>query len=141
MKPLLYAAAARGITMSTCMEANCATTDRKLPVEQKILSISDEAFMLLCLIDNGQWWFAEVVKSNKILVRNLLLLSLSCSAASTTYHENQMTYYAIHQTEKETNEDEKNPARKCTMPESISLMEKQTTLTPTSVATALQGCP
>jgi hypothetical protein len=54
------------------MEANCATTDRAL-WNKNILSISDEAFMLLCLINYGKRWFAEVVKSEK-MVRNLLLL-------------------------------------------------------------------
>ena len=36
-------------------------------MEQKILSISDEAFILLCLINYGKRWFAELVKTEKMV--------------------------------------------------------------------------
>jgi hypothetical protein len=42
------------------MEANCTTTDRRV-WKKKILSISDEAFILLCLINYEKRWFAEVL--------------------------------------------------------------------------------
>ncbi|KAI2513513.1 hypothetical protein MHU86_987 [Fragilaria crotonensis] len=47
------------------MENHCATTDRKV-WSKKILSISDEAFILLCLINYGKRWFAELVKTEKM---------------------------------------------------------------------------
>ena len=48
------------------MENHCATTDRKV-WSKKILSISDEAFILLCLINYGKRWFAELVKTEKMV--------------------------------------------------------------------------
>ncbi len=48
------------------MENHCATTDRKV-WSKKILSISDEAFILLCLINYGKRWFAEFVKTEKMV--------------------------------------------------------------------------
>ncbi len=48
------------------MENHCATTDWKV-WSKKILSISDEAFILLCLINNGKRWFAELVKTEKMV--------------------------------------------------------------------------
>jgi hypothetical protein len=44
-------------------------------MEQKILSISDEAFMLLCLIYYGKRWFAEVLKAEKKVRKVILLVS------------------------------------------------------------------
>ncbi|KAI2503359.1 hypothetical protein MHU86_11079 [Fragilaria crotonensis] len=49
------------------MENHCATTDRKV-WSKKILSISDEAFILLCLINYGKRWFAELVKTEKMQI-------------------------------------------------------------------------
>ncbi|KAI2502759.1 hypothetical protein MHU86_11663 [Fragilaria crotonensis] len=49
------------------MENHCATTDRKV-WSKKILSISDEAFILLCLINYGKRWFAELVKTEKMRI-------------------------------------------------------------------------
>ena len=54
--PHALTAAASGITLST-WRPNCATTDRKV-YSKKVLSISDEAFILLCLINYRKWWFA-----------------------------------------------------------------------------------
>jgi hypothetical protein len=50
------------------MENHCATTDRKV-WSKKVLSISDEAFILLCLLNYGKRWFAELIKVDK-MVRN-----------------------------------------------------------------------
>ena len=54
------------------MEANCTTTNRRV-WNKKILSISDEAFILLCLINYGKRWFAEVLKAKR-KVRTVILL-------------------------------------------------------------------
>lgn len=43
------------------MASYCATTDRTT-WNRNILTISDEAFMLLCLINYGKRWFNELVK-------------------------------------------------------------------------------
>ena len=56
------------------MEANCTTTDRRV-WNKKILSISDEAFILLCLINYGKRWFAEVLKAEKKVRKVILLVS------------------------------------------------------------------
>ena len=48
------------------MENHCATTDRKV-WSKKILSISDEAFILLCLINYRKKWFAKLVKTEKMV--------------------------------------------------------------------------
>ena len=48
------------------MENHCATTDRKV-WSKKILSISDEAFILLSLINYGKRWFADLVKTEKMV--------------------------------------------------------------------------
>ena len=63
------------------METHCATTDRKV-WSTKILSISDEAFILLCLINYGKRWFSELVKAEK-MVRKKFLLLLGCAAVNT----------------------------------------------------------
>jgi hypothetical protein len=63
------------------METHCATTDRKV-WNKKILSISDEGFILLCLINCGKRWFAELVKAKK-MVRKKFVLLLVCAAANT----------------------------------------------------------
>jgi hypothetical protein len=54
------------------MEANCTTTDRRV-WNKKILLISDEAFILLCLINYRKRWCAEVMKAMK-KVRKVILL-------------------------------------------------------------------
>jgi hypothetical protein len=46
------------------MAEYCTTSDRKV-WNQKILSISDEAFLLLCLLNYGKRWFQECVKEDK----------------------------------------------------------------------------
>jgi hypothetical protein len=57
------------------MEANCTTTNRRV-WNKKILSISDEAFILLGLITNyGKRWFAEVLKAKKKVRKVILLIS------------------------------------------------------------------
>ena len=56
------------------MEANCTTTDRRV-WNKKILSISDEAFILLCLINYGKRWFAKVLKAEKKVRKVILLVS------------------------------------------------------------------
>lgn len=61
------------------MENHCATTDRKV-WSKKILSISDEAFILLCLINYGKRWFAELVKAEKMVRKNSLSLFVSAAA-------------------------------------------------------------
>jgi hypothetical protein len=55
-------------------EENCTTTNRKV-WNKKILSISDEAFILLCLINYGKRWFAEVLKVKKKVRKVILLVS------------------------------------------------------------------
>jgi hypothetical protein len=61
------------------MKAHCATTDRKV-WSKKIFSISDEAFILLCLINYGKRWFADLAKAEKMLRKNFLLLFVSAAA-------------------------------------------------------------
>ena len=61
------------------MENHCATTDRKV-WSKKILSISDEAFILLCLINYGKRWFAELVKAEKMVRKKSLLLFVTAAA-------------------------------------------------------------
>jgi hypothetical protein len=56
------------------MEANCTTTDRRV-WNKKIQLISDEAFILLCLINFGKRWFAEVMKAKKKVRKVILLVS------------------------------------------------------------------
>ena len=56
------------------MEANCTTTNRRV-WNKKILSISDEAFILLCLINYGKRWFVEVRKAKKNVRKVILLVS------------------------------------------------------------------
>ena len=43
------------------MDSYCATTDRTT-WNRNILTMSDEAFMLLCLINYGKRWFNECIK-------------------------------------------------------------------------------
>jgi hypothetical protein len=61
------------------METYCATTDRKV-WSKKILSISDEAFILLCLINYGKRWFGELVKAEKMVRKKFVLLFVSAAA-------------------------------------------------------------
>jgi hypothetical protein len=61
------------------MENHCATTDRKV-WSKKILSISDEVFILLCLINYGKRWFAELVKAEKMVRKKSLSLFVSAAA-------------------------------------------------------------
>jgi hypothetical protein len=63
------------------METHCATTDRKV-WSKKALSISDEAFILLCLINYGKRWFGELVKAEKMVQKECV--SLFVSAAGNT---------------------------------------------------------
>jgi hypothetical protein len=64
------------------METHCTTTDRKV-WSKKVLSISDEAaFILLCLINYGKKWFAELVKAEKMVRKKFLLLFVSAAANS-----------------------------------------------------------
>jgi hypothetical protein len=63
------------------METHCATTDRNVWCK-KILSISDEAFILLCLINYGKRWFAEFVNVKK-MVRKKFVSLLDSAAANT----------------------------------------------------------
>jgi hypothetical protein len=51
------------------MVANCTTTNKK------ILSISDEAFILLCLMNYGKRWFVEVLRAEKKVRKVILLVS------------------------------------------------------------------
>jgi hypothetical protein len=44
-------------------------------MEQKILSICDEAYILLCLINYEKRWFAEVLKAKKKVRKVILLVS------------------------------------------------------------------
>ncbi len=56
------------------MVANCTTTNRRV-WNKKILSISDYAFILLCIINYGKRWFAEVLKAQKKVRKVILLVS------------------------------------------------------------------
>jgi hypothetical protein len=60
------------------METHCATTERK--VWSKKLSISDEACILLCLINYGKRWFSELEKAKKIVKKKFVLLFTSAAA-------------------------------------------------------------
>jgi hypothetical protein len=53
------------------METHCATTDRKV-WSKKIPSMGDKAFILLCLINYGKRWLAELVKAEKIISKTYL---------------------------------------------------------------------
>jgi hypothetical protein len=84
-----------------------ATTDRKV-WSKNILSISDEAFMSLCLFNYWQRWFAEVVKSEK-MVRHTLFVFIT---AATTFRRTT-TKCLVMPTNKQknktwTDEDNKN---------------------------------
>ena len=61
------------------MENHCGTTDRKV-WSKKILSISDEAFILLCLINYGKRWFGELVKAEKMVRKKCVSLFVSAAA-------------------------------------------------------------
>ncbi len=61
------------------MENRYATTDRKI-WSKKILSISDEAFILLCLINYGKRWFGESVKAEKMVRKKSVSLFVSAAA-------------------------------------------------------------
>ncbi len=61
------------------IEINCATTDRKV-WSQKILSISDEAFILRCLIKYGKRWFGNLVKAKKMVRKQFVLFFVSAAA-------------------------------------------------------------
>jgi hypothetical protein len=63
------------------MVTDCATTVWKV-WSKKIMSISDEAFILLCLINYGKRWFAELAKAKKMVGKKFLLLFV-CAAAKT----------------------------------------------------------
>jgi hypothetical protein len=60
------------------METHCATTDRKV-WSKKTLSISDEAFILLCLINYGKRWFGELVNAEKMVQKECVLLLVSAA--------------------------------------------------------------
>jgi hypothetical protein len=57
-------------------ETHCATTDTKV-WSKKILSISDEAFILMCLINYGKRWFGELVKAKKMVRKKFVSLFFS----------------------------------------------------------------
>jgi hypothetical protein len=57
------------------MQINCNTSDRKV-WSQKILSVSDEAFLLLCLLNYAERWCAELSREAK-KVRMTTLSSLT----------------------------------------------------------------
>jgi hypothetical protein len=61
------------------METHWTTTDRKV-WSKKILSISDEAFILLCLINYGKRWFGELVKAENMVQKKCVSLFLSALA-------------------------------------------------------------
>ena len=48
------------------MELYCTTTDRKAWSEN-IMTISDEAFILLCLVNYSRRWYHECIKENKVV--------------------------------------------------------------------------
>jgi hypothetical protein len=48
------------------MAAHCGTTDMKA-FEQHVLSISDEAFILLVLINSAERWMADVMRTSKMV--------------------------------------------------------------------------
>jgi hypothetical protein len=60
------------------METHC-TTDRE-EWSKKILSISDEAFILLCWINYGKRWFTELAKAEKMVRKKFVLLLVSAAA-------------------------------------------------------------
>jgi hypothetical protein len=66
------------------MDFHCATTNKKV-WNRKILSISDETFILLCLINYGKRWFAEFVKAEKLLVSKLS--ARTSQAATSNLHQ------------------------------------------------------
>ena len=49
--------------------------NQKKSMEQKILSVCDEAYILLCLINYEKRWFAEVLKAKKKVRKVILLVS------------------------------------------------------------------
>jgi hypothetical protein len=57
------------------MQINCNTSDRKV-WSQKILSVSDEAFLLLCLLNYAKRWYAESAREAR-KVRMTMLSSLT----------------------------------------------------------------
>ena len=63
------------------MDFHCATTNKKV-WNRKILSISDETFILLCLINYGKRWFAEFVKADKLVSKTCKLFARTSQAAA-----------------------------------------------------------
>jgi hypothetical protein len=62
-------------------------------MEQEFFSIRVEAFILLCLINYGKRWFAELVKAKKRVRKKFVLLLVSAAANTLAI------YLVIHQTE------------------------------------------
>jgi hypothetical protein len=84
------------------MATHCATTDRKV-WSKKILSISDEAFILLCLINYGKRWLGELVKAENMVRKKFGLLFVSAAANTLSI------LFSIYQKkDKWTEEDSKN---------------------------------
>jgi hypothetical protein len=48
------------------MEAHCGTNDLHV-FEKHVLSISDEAFLLLVLINSAERWMAELIRAKKMV--------------------------------------------------------------------------
>jgi hypothetical protein len=73
------------------METHCATTDRKV-WSKNFLSMGDKAFVLLCLINYGKRWLAELVKAEKMLRKKWFVLDHQGSSQLTDlfcYRSNQ----------------------------------------------------
>lgn len=72
------------------MNSYCTTTDLTV-WSNKILSLSDEAFLLLCLINYGKRWFAELVKMEK-KVRRVVFTVVSLGQP---HHVTSLSNYSL----------------------------------------------
>ena len=94
------------------MDFHCATPNKKV-WNRKILSISDETFILLCLISYGKRWFAEFVKADKLVSKTCIHF-----AHTRQQHPTYINYSScdiLRQTEKEDMDrgGRRKPSRKC----------------------------
>ena len=94
------------------MEEYCTTTDRPT-WDRNILTISDEAFLLSCLINYGKRWFAECNRQKK-KVRRQLRISSSINPVSISLNEVTDNFCKNNVGKGEwTEEDEKNMPVSC----------------------------
>ena len=68
------------------MDAYCATSDRKLWNDKILVSISDEAFILVCLINYGKRWYAQDIKAERKVRNNVLSNIITNNVLTIPHH-------------------------------------------------------